>query len=327
MTILDLKDRKILYQLDLNCRQSNAQIGKKVGLGKDVVAYRIKRMQDEGIIRGFWTQIDSYKLGYNVFRYYIVFQNATQEIKNKIINHLINYKNTWVVGSIRGMYDLVAVIWVKSIPEFYKFWDDTNEKYGDYFAEKIFSVYLQAYCYPMTFLLLDEYNTSEKDKYELVTGGGAPVEIDEIDFRLLNELAENARMPLVDLAKNLHCSSQTIDYRMKNLKKKDVIQAYRVVVDISKLGLEHFKVDIYLKEPSQRKKIFEYLKYKPYSTFINTSAGYADIEVELIVQNSDAMVQLMDEVSSKFPKAMKKYTYFGTIKDHKLRCLPEIYKI
>ena len=46
MTKLDLKDRKILYELDLNCRQSNSQIGKKVGLKRDVVAYRIKKLQD-----------------------------------------------------------------------------------------------------------------------------------------------------------------------------------------------------------------------------------------------------------------------------------------
>jgi len=47
---IDLKDRKILYHLDLNCRQSNAQIGKKVRLSKEVVNYRIKRMEEEGII-------------------------------------------------------------------------------------------------------------------------------------------------------------------------------------------------------------------------------------------------------------------------------------
>ena len=31
MLKIDLKDRKILYELDLNCRQSNTQIGKNVG--------------------------------------------------------------------------------------------------------------------------------------------------------------------------------------------------------------------------------------------------------------------------------------------------------
>jgi len=51
MVNIDLKDRKILYELDLNARQSLNEIGKKVGLNKDSVAYRIKRMEDEGIIK------------------------------------------------------------------------------------------------------------------------------------------------------------------------------------------------------------------------------------------------------------------------------------
>ena len=71
---LDLKDRKILYELDLNARQTLTQIGKKVGLKKDVVSYRMKKLQDEGIIKNYYTVIDAYKLGYTLYRYYINFQ-------------------------------------------------------------------------------------------------------------------------------------------------------------------------------------------------------------------------------------------------------------
>ena len=49
MVKLDVKDRKILFQLTLNSRQSFNQIGKKVGLTKDVVAYRVKKLQENGI--------------------------------------------------------------------------------------------------------------------------------------------------------------------------------------------------------------------------------------------------------------------------------------
>ena len=74
MVTIDLKDRKILYELDLDARQSLTQIGKKVGLKKDVISYRIKRMQDEGVIKNFWTAINTFKLGYQVYRIYINFQ-------------------------------------------------------------------------------------------------------------------------------------------------------------------------------------------------------------------------------------------------------------
>jgi Lrp/AsnC family leucine-responsive transcriptional regulator len=142
MVDIDLKDRKILYQLDLNCRQSNAQIGKKVGLSKQVVDYRIKKMEEAGVITGYWTCIDSYRFGYQVYRYYLVTQNATSSKKDEMILRIADYKNTWVTGGLKGSYDITAVIWVKNIPEFYQFWDKFNKEYGDYIADKIFSVYL-----------------------------------------------------------------------------------------------------------------------------------------------------------------------------------------
>ena len=44
---LDAKDRKILYELDINSRHSNSEIAKKVGLSKQVVGFRIKRLIQE----------------------------------------------------------------------------------------------------------------------------------------------------------------------------------------------------------------------------------------------------------------------------------------
>jgi len=326
MVDIDLKDRKILYHLDLDSRQSFAQIGKNVGLSKEVVKYRVGRMEEQKLITGFWTCIDSYRFGYQVYRYYLVFQNATPGVKEDIIQELIHYKNTWVVAVIKGFYDLSVVIWVKSIPEFYRFWDEFNEKYGDYLAEKIFSIYLQADMYPLSYLLVGEYEKSDREKPQIV-GGGEPVKIDSIDYQLLNEIAENARIPLIQLAEKLGCSSQATNYRMKNLEKKGIIQGYHVGIDVSKLGLQEFKVDIWLNELSKRRKIWDYIKYNPHVTFINTSAGYADIEIEFTIENTDKLVEVIEDLSSKFPGAIKKYVHWVVKKGYKLRCLPEMTKL
>ncbi|HLC80671.1 winged helix-turn-helix transcriptional regulator [Candidatus Woesearchaeota archaeon] len=40
---LDLKDKKILYELDLNSRATLNEISKKVGLSKQVVDYRVTK--------------------------------------------------------------------------------------------------------------------------------------------------------------------------------------------------------------------------------------------------------------------------------------------
>ncbi len=199
MVDIDLKDRKILYELDLDCRQSNTQIGKKVGLKKDVVTYRINRMQETGAIRNFWTAINTFNLGYNVFRIYIALQNVSIEKKNEIIEYFNNYKNTWAVISSKGEIDLTVIIWVKDNYEFYQFWNRTLDLFEDNFVKKIISLYIQTIDYKKTYLL-DKEDEGNREHYKIFSGT-EKVEIDEIDYRLLNELAINARSPLIELEK------------------------------------------------------------------------------------------------------------------------------
>ncbi|MDV3982159.1 hypothetical protein CMT48_13900 [Elizabethkingia anophelis] len=54
----------ILSELQKDARMSNAEIGRNVGLSAPAVAERIKRMQEEGIIKKFTTIIDVMKLNY-----------------------------------------------------------------------------------------------------------------------------------------------------------------------------------------------------------------------------------------------------------------------
>jgi len=323
MYTLDIKDRRILYQLDINSRQSLSQIGKKVRLRKDIVAYRIKRMQQEGVITGFWTHIDAYKLGYIVFRFYLVFQYVTPEIRDALIDYLAKDRRTWVVESIIGRYDLGVFVWVRNTTEFYSFWEKLLDKYGNYLSEKIFSIYVQAYSYPCSYLLGEEFKVSDRRKYE-ITGVGSKVDTDEYDWRLLNLIAENARIPLVDLARELHCSTQMVTSRLKNLMKTGVIQAFRVGIDISKLGLKPFKIDVYLREHSQRKAIMEYVRNNPNLVFIGTSAGVSDLELEPDLKDSDLIHSMLDDINTKFPGAVRKYEYFTVKQVHKYRWMPEL---
>jgi len=322
MVKIDLKDRKILYELDLNCRRSNTQIGKKVGLKKDVVAYKINRMKDEGIIKAFWTAINTFKLGYNVFRIYINFQYVSSDIKKEIIQHFVNYRNSWAVVSIKGEIDFDVIIWVKDMYEFYNFWNKTLDKFEEYFAKYTFSTFVEAFNYKSTYLL-DDVDTSDRLMYR-TTCGRKPVEIDKTDYDLLNEIALKARTPLIELAEKLDCSSQTINYRMKNLIKNGVINAFRIHIDLQKFNLYKYKLEIYLRGHKQRNAIWDYLKQKSYCDTLDVAVGWCDLEFELIIETIDKLDQIQEELFTKFPNAIKKQTFWIVDEYHKERWLPEL---
>ena len=115
---LDLKDRKILFELDKNSRQSNSEIAKRVGLNKNTVNYKINRMTQEGVIKGYYSVIDSSKLGYFSIKIYLKFFNTNQEDEKKMIEWLNSQKIVGVLAKIGAIYDLAVMCWIKNIYEF-----------------------------------------------------------------------------------------------------------------------------------------------------------------------------------------------------------------
>jgi len=322
MIKIDKKDRKILYELDYDSRQSISKISKKVGLHKNVVLYRIKRLIEKGVIVDFYTVIDSFKLGYNSVRFYLVYRHITPSIRREIIEYFIRNKHTWWVGSFEGTYDLAVLWWVRELRDFYLFWEETLKKYQHYFQKQIFSNYVELRLYRHSFLL-DDYNFKDRKEYEIV-GGGRKVDIDDLDIQILKFLATNARIPTVEIAKKLETTVDTIKSRIKKLSNLDVIQGFRVSIDYSKLGYQFYKVNIDLNDYNQRGRIINYVKSIPNLEMIDKAIGFYDLELDFWTNGIEQFHQIMDDITIKFPNAIKNYTYVHDAKKHKMLYIPEI---
>ncbi len=66
---LDKTDRKILNILQQNARISNLELAEMVSLSPTPCARRVKRFEDEGLIKGTTTILDPEKLGLNLTAY------------------------------------------------------------------------------------------------------------------------------------------------------------------------------------------------------------------------------------------------------------------
>jgi len=279
-------------------------------------------MEEEEIIKNYYSTIDAYKLGYQFYRIYLNFQYVTSDLKKEIIKHFVDYEKISTVSTARGFYDLITVFWVKEIEKFYSFWDKTLIKYGNYFAEQLFSLYVKGYGYPKSVLLEDKsiYNNKEIETFGISKNN----EIDETDYRLLNKISLDARCPLVFLAKELSCSSQNVNYRLKNLIEKGIIQSFRVNLDLDKIGLRRYKINIYLKEHDKRIDIVNFLKQLPNLSYFSTSIGLCDLELELLTKNTDDFMKIIETIDGKFPGAIRNYNYYSDIIDYIETFLPRM---
>jgi len=63
---IDNLNWKILKCLQQNARQSNAEIGRQVGVTSPAVSERIKKMEDLGVIQGYKTLVSPFEIGYQL---------------------------------------------------------------------------------------------------------------------------------------------------------------------------------------------------------------------------------------------------------------------
>jgi len=320
MLKIDKKDKKILYQLDVNSRQSLSAIGKKVGLPKNVVAYRINKLKEKNIINNFYTIIDASKLGYTSFRIYLTYQYTDPNLEEEILKYFIKNKQTYWIGSIEGKYDLGMHIWVKEPTEFSNFWEKTLRKYRSYFDKQVITLDFKLLHCRYSYLI-NEKNTDRKIE---ITGGEKKVEgIDEIDFEILKVIAENARTPITEIAQKTDTTSTVVNYRIKKLEKLNIIQGYRTSINYSILGYQHFKVNIYSKKYDNIDLIINYIKSHPNLIYIDRTAGYADLELEFHLKKLDELHEIMKDLIVKFPGEIKNYGFFNYSKINKMQYMPQ----
>ena len=86
---MDKLDWKILQLLDWNGREPVNKIAKAARSNKDVVAYRIKRLEENGIIKRYFSVLDMCKLGYFTSRLYFDLEEM-DDVKEKEFIEEIN---------------------------------------------------------------------------------------------------------------------------------------------------------------------------------------------------------------------------------------------
>ncbi len=295
---LDLKDSKILYELDLNARQSDAEIAKKVRLSREVVNYRIQRLQKIGIVRGFVTILNHYALGYYCFRVFIKCKDVNKSQEEKIME-FVTSKVAWVVR-VRGNWSYNTMVFTESIFRFERFIEDFKEQFQKNIISMHTSLVTRIYHYRRAYLMDAKQDSSTYDNM------GEIVEIpklDEIDLKIVNLLQNNGRLTSIEIAKKISSSERIVRYRLKSLIENKVILGFRAHLDLGMLGLSYYKLHFSLNafDTKLRKKIETFCHYHPNVVYKTESIGGWDVEVEVQAKSNKSLYAFKDEFIESFP--------------------------
>lgn len=312
---LDLKDKKILWELNSNCRQSNSEIAKKVLLSPEAVLYRIKKLENEGIITQYQTIINLSKIGIIQFKLCLSLQYLNKEKLEQIINKLKkDEKVKWIV-STQGNWNLIISCETNSLDEVDDLKNSILSYFGKSIREKSLSILIEAETFERNYLL-EEKKTSSK---RTIMKESTPEKLDKFDLKLLKELSMNARMSIVDLSFKLKLTPRIVQYRIKQLEKKEIILGYKIAIDYEKTGIKFYKLFISLGnlDFEEIKKLNNYFISNKNVIHNVRVIGNWDFEPEVEVFNENEFNKILDELREKFSDLINKIDIITIRKEHK----------
>lgn len=297
---LDLTDRKILHQLDLDARMPVSKIAKKLKTSRTVVEYRIGKMKELGLIRSFTSMMDPSKFGFSSWKVYLSFHNLTPEIEKQMINYLVKNRKVWWVVKCYGKCNLLYSVFAESFYEFNEVLNEFHGLFGEYILEESINNHMEIQYFSRGYLLEEPVEALCEEFVK------KPVkeDVDETDIKIMIELGKNCRIKLTELAHKLNITPRIANHRIKNLSKRRIIMLNRLNLDVNVLGMDFYKGLVYLKNTS-KKNIEKVIQYCLQNKFINEcvkSVGEWQLEVELEVTDFKHFNEIMDELKIKFPE-------------------------
>ncbi|HIH30689.1 TPA: Lrp/AsnC family transcriptional regulator [Candidatus Micrarchaeota archaeon] len=317
---IDKTDGEILFQLDLDARQPNSSIAAKVRASKEVVGYRIRRMEEEGIIEGYYALVDMTRLGFQNARIFIKLKNSSPAEERETIDYFQKSSRCWWVNSISGSFtDMGIAFWVRDLNDFHSFKEELMNRFGDRIEFYRESYYSRIHVWRRNYLS----SGNEKPCYSLIPGNSLKIEYDMRDIRLLSALSQDARLPIVKLSQKVGLSVTATSYRLASLKKKGIILGFRPKISFPKTGHYWYKVEFRLGDNRVKQKMLSYFGSHPNIVWAYESiGGGTELEMEMEVESHEKFREVADDLRSKFSAAIRTYNYYLWSAEHKIVFFP-----
>lgn len=319
MVNIDNLDRKILYYLDQNSRQSASKIAKKCRVHKNVVNFRINRLVRNGVISGFVAMISPSTLGLTPYKIYLRLQNLNNQ-KEEELQKLIKTLPVYWAARTSGQWDLIIGILIRDSSQLAALNKKILNAIGEDITQKSISLLTEAPHY------YRKYLQKEKNFHVKYWIKNQPKqEIDEEDVKILKILATNCRTNVVDIAKKVNLSTKTCISRIKKLEREKVIYDYRISLNLEKIGYKFFKCFIFLKNADMHrlKEFYTYCQRNGNIIHLIECVGEWELEPEFEIESFEEFQKSIAEIRNDFNDIIKSVETINILKEYYYVCIPK----
>lgn len=314
---MDLKDKKLLYELSLNARMPLNKLAKKINASSATAFYRMNRLKEEKILLESQAIIDNSLLGFKGYRVYFSFSGATTEKEKEIVDWLIKQKQISILAQATGFIDAVLFCWTKSRLEFHNFVKEFKEKYCEYISIIEICNYMKVHHFARNYLVENSRNDS------IITIGNSEEvqDYDETDLKILEVLSKDARATALEISGKIKIQPKTAIARIKKMEKSGIIKGYGITIDLSKIGYEYHKANIIFNKNINYEELLKFTAGLKNSVYVDETTTRWDYELNMEVKNAEERDKIINKIKDEF-QSIKEVRYFKMGKFLKLTYIP-----
>ncbi len=292
---MDLKDKKILFELSYNSRIPVTRLAKRIGLSREMTNYKLKKLE-KSIIKKYSSQANIELLGFQRTACYITLKNCSLEEEKKLIKFLINHKFISAISTIIGKYDIIFDVFYKNNEQLQKIIMEINNLFQDKIKDLFFISMLaeQKIFYNKLFEQKIRITGEQKTKKIKKT--------DETDLKILKILNENARESLVNISRKTGLKANAIGYRIKELEKNNLIEQSTIFINMEKLGINIYNLQIKINKLKSQGKLMLFLREnkRVFYYYLYTGNKDWDVDVGIIKEKHDDLKNFIRELKQYF---------------------------
>jgi Lrp/AsnC family leucine-responsive transcriptional regulator len=291
---VDMKDLRILRELDQNPDLFLNKLAKKIQISQQVIDYRVKNLFKRNIISKIIPIIDLSKLGFFLYRTHVRFKTISGEKRREFEDYIFKNFECFFIGAIGGKWDEYFDLFSENSQKFQEDVTRINEKFSDIIQEydimEITKIHLFNYKYLSKFI--DE---------KVIMGSLIREKIDEIDHKILSVIKGDSRISYLDLGFKVKLSRNAVKERIKKMSAKGIIVGNRMFLNSKAIEKESYKLLLKMKSgPEDKEKFIKFVKNSEEVIYFLELLGKYNFDLEIEVDNREKLQEFIIKLRNNF---------------------------
>jgi DNA-binding Lrp family transcriptional regulator len=107
---IDQTDSSIVRSLQRDCQVPLDILAKKLRIPKSTLHYRIKRLERDGVIDGYYAKVNALKLGYEYVAIVLVKARYGPHYHERVGKKIASIPGVWAVYYVLGDFDFIVLV-------------------------------------------------------------------------------------------------------------------------------------------------------------------------------------------------------------------------